>query len=413
MTESRLGGIALSLGGLIALGVLTSWWAPLMVLVLLLVVALHELGHFVTAKMTGMKATQFFVGFGPTVWSVQRGETEFGIKAFLVGGYVRIIGMSSTEEVDEADEPRSFRAQSYPRRVLVASAGSLVHLTLALLVGWASLFFVGEPSSHVVQVNQVMMFATGQSPAQTAGIAPGDIVVRANGREVTSVLVLHEAISTHINATVTLVVRRHGHLHTLHVVPVDGRHLIIDGQPLAPAKGPAVGFIGVGLGEGIATRSAWESVTGSASVVGRTASSAVTGVLQVFAPHNITQLYHDVTNGTAASTASTTGQRPISGIGIVQLTVDSAKAGWGPFLGIFVSLNVFIGIFNIFPILPLDGGHVAIATYERIRSRRGRAYRADASKLTPFILVFVTALALLFLATAYLDITHPIANPFK
>lgn len=413
MNESRLGGIALSLGGLIALGLFASWWAPLMVLVLLLVVVLHELGHFATAKLTGMKATQFFVGFGPTLWSVQRGETEFGLKAFLVGGYVRIIGMTSTEEVDEADEPRSFRAQSYPRRVLVASAGSLVHLTLALLVGWASLFFVGEPSSRVVQINQVMVFATGQSPAQRAGIVPGDVVVRANGRNVDSVQVLHHVISTHINDRVTLMVRRHGHLRTLHVVPVDGRQLVIDGQPLAPTSGPAVGFIGIGLGEGIATRSAWASVTGSASVVARTASSAVTGVLQVFAPHNIAQLYHDVTNGKAASTASSTGQRPISGIGIVQLTVDSAKAGWGPFLGIFVSLNVFIGIFNIFPILPLDGGHVAIATYERLRSRRGKPYRADASKLTPFILVFVTALALLFLATAYLDITHPITNPFK
>ena len=413
MNESRLGGIALSLGGLIALGLFASWWAPLMVLVLLLVVVLHELGHFATAKLTGMKATQFFVGFGPTLWSVQRGETEFGLKAFLVGGYVRIIGMTSTEEVDEADEPRSFRAQSYPRRVLVASAGSLVHLTLALLVGWASLFFVGEPSSRVVQINQVMVFATGQSPAQRAGIVPGDVVVRANGRNVDSVQVLHHVISTHINDRVTLVVRRHGHLRTLHVVPVDGRQLVIDGQPLAPTSGPAVGFIGIGLGEGTATRSAWASVTGSASVVARTASSAVTGVLQVFAPHNIAQLYHDVTNGKAASTASSTGQRPISGIGIVQLTVDSAKAGWGPFLGIFVSLNVVIGIFNIFPILPLDGGHVAIATYERLRSRRGKPYRADASKLTPFILVFVTALALLFLATAYLDITHPITNPFK
>jgi membrane-associated protease RseP (regulator of RpoE activity) len=103
----------------------------------------------------------------------------------------------------------------------------------------------------------------------------------------------------------------------------------------------------------------------------------------------------------------------VSGIGIVQLTVDSARAGWGPFLGVFVSLNVFIGIFNLFPVLPLDGGHIAIATYERLRSRKGQRYRADAEKLTPIVLVVVTVLGLLFLATAYLDITHPIVNPFK
>jgi membrane-associated protease RseP (regulator of RpoE activity) len=413
MNSSRVAGVTASAASLIGLGLVTTWWAPVMVLLLLVVVVLHEYGHYATAKLTGMKATQFFVGFGPTLWSVQRGETEFGLKAFLVGGYVRIIGMSSVDEVEPGDEARSFRAQSYPRRVLVAAAGSLMHLLLALIVGWASLFLVGEPSSRIVQIDQVMTFASGASPAQRAGITPGDVILVANGRAIHSVGELHEVISTHVNSSVQLRVLRRGQTISVVVHPVDARRLVVDGQTVAPASGPPVGFIGVGLGNGIETRSAWASFTGSGSAVLHTATSAVSGVVQVFSPHNLSQLFHDLVSSRAASHSAQTGQRPVSGIGIVQLTVDSARAGWGPFLGVFVSLNVFIGIFNLFPVLPLDGGHIAIATYERLRSRKGQRYRADAEKLTPIVLVVVTALGLLFLATAYLDITHPIVNPFK
>src|SRR5579872_5431191 len=88
------------------------------------VILLHELGHFVAAKLTGMKVTEFFVGFGPKLWSTQKGETEYGVKAIPFGGYNRIIGMNNLEQVDPVDEPRSFRSQTFPRRVLVAVAGS-------------------------------------------------------------------------------------------------------------------------------------------------------------------------------------------------------------------------------------------------------------------------------------------------
>src|SRR5580658_4239956 len=98
----------------------------------------HELGYFVTARMTGMKATQFFVGFGPRLWSRQVGETEVGIKGIWLGGYVKIIGMTSQEDVADDDEPRSFRQATYPRRVLVASAGSIMHLVMALVLAWCS-----------------------------------------------------------------------------------------------------------------------------------------------------------------------------------------------------------------------------------------------------------------------------------
>jgi membrane-associated protease RseP (regulator of RpoE activity) len=118
-------GTALAVAAIVALG----GWAWVVVIgAVIAIIMLHELGHFVTARRCGMKATEFFVGFGPRLWSIRRGETEYGIKALPLGGYVKILGMTSAEELDPSDEPRSFVNQSTSKRVLVASAGSIVHL---------------------------------------------------------------------------------------------------------------------------------------------------------------------------------------------------------------------------------------------------------------------------------------------
>src|SRR5438270_13747000 len=112
---------------------------------LIAIVMLHEFGHFLTAKWAGMKVTEYFFGFGPKLWSVRRGETEYGIKALPLGGYVRIIGMNNLEQVDPADEPRTYRQQSFPKRMAVAVAGSFMHFVMAfilLFVLWAA---VGVP----------------------------------------------------------------------------------------------------------------------------------------------------------------------------------------------------------------------------------------------------------------------------
>ena len=125
--------------GLVILGLL-GWlavaniWMFVFVIGILVSVFLHETGHFVTARMTGMKATQFFLGFGPRLWSFRRGETEYGVRALPLGAFVRIIGMSSLDEVPPADEARTYRQQSYPRRMLVISAGSLMHLLIAIVL---------------------------------------------------------------------------------------------------------------------------------------------------------------------------------------------------------------------------------------------------------------------------------------
>jgi RIP metalloprotease RseP len=133
--EGRIMGL-LMLAGLVALAVISPW-TFVFVIGLLVCVFLHEVGHFWTARRTGMKPTQFFMGFGPRVFSFRRGETEYGVRAFPLGAFVRIIGMNNIDDVDPEDEPRAYRSKSYPRRLLVITAGSLMHMLIAfvLLVG--------------------------------------------------------------------------------------------------------------------------------------------------------------------------------------------------------------------------------------------------------------------------------------
>jgi membrane-associated protease RseP (regulator of RpoE activity) len=136
-------------------------WTFVFVVGLLLSVFLHEVGHFSTARLTGMKVTQFFMGFGPRVWSRSKGEVEFGVRALPLGAFVRIIGMNNVDEVDPADESRAYRSQTFPRRLLVITAGSLMHMVIAF-----ALFCI-----HLVVVNKTLAF-------QLFVVSPSQVVLR-------------------------------------------------------------------------------------------------------------------------------------------------------------------------------------------------------------------------------------------
>src|ERR1035438_6585202 len=134
---------------------------PVLVVVLALVamIMLHELGHFATAKWSGMKVTQYFLGFGPRLWSIRRGETEYGVKAIPAGGYVRIVGMTILEEVDPSDEARSYRQASFPRRLLVAVAGSGMHMIIAFLLLFSLSPFSGAPTVTSPTISSLGQFS--------------------------------------------------------------------------------------------------------------------------------------------------------------------------------------------------------------------------------------------------------------
>jgi len=189
----------------------------LVVLALLVMIVLHELGHFVAAKRAGMKVSEFFVGFGPRLWSVRKGETTYGIKALPLGGYCRIIGMTNVEKVDPADEPRAYRNQPTWRRLTVACAGSFVHFLLAfvmlviLFLGPGDIGnFVSNPPSNS-PVAAVEGFAGGPSPAQLAGLKAGDRIIAVNGRHFSGWDQLTAYLRARPDQRVSLTIERDGH----------------------------------------------------------------------------------------------------------------------------------------------------------------------------------------------------------
>ncbi len=407
--------ITLLVGIVVTVALLTWWvgWAlPVVVFAVILMVMVHEFGHFITAKRAGMKVTDFFVGFGPVLWSTTVGETRYGVRAILAGGYVKVPGMTWTDQIEPDEESRTYRSASYPRKVLFASAGSLMHLVMALALAWASLAFVGLPSANHVGV---YAFTSWQghtaNAAQLAGIRLNDRIVRVDSTVVTSDAQLVNFVHHHAGQRLTLYVERRGRFLTLHATPVDGRTLKVGGSPLASGAQP-VGYLGISLIDQTARQSWLAAVPHSFTVVGSLIATAAQAMVHVFSPGQFSSLIHQVASPAAAANRTNQLNRPESIVGVVRIAVQSTSAGPGTLLAIFMAVNIFVGILNMVPMLPLDGGYVAIATYERLRSRRGTRYHADVNRLAPVVYAFMTVLLVLFACTLYLDIAHPIANPF-
>ena len=397
-----------------ALAVLTGYLDLLIVVVsIIVIVMLHELGHFLAAKRGGMKVTEYFVGFGPRLWSFRRGETEYGIKALPLGGYVKIPGMTNLEEVDPADEGRLYRDKPFHSRLLVAVAGSAVHFLLAFVLLWVLLAFVGVPNGSQVQIQGLNPVGGQTSPAAHGGIRSGDVVVSVNGKAVDgNVQVLTDVIHSHPDQPVTVVVDRNGTDRTLTVTPANGRTLH-EKDSVAPKGTAPFGLIGVSLGSPVQTRPALGAIASTGSQLGSLAWTSVTGIGHLFSPASVGQRFDQVASAKAASQAAANGTRAQSIVGIGGLATDALHASIGDYLYILIVINIFFGVFNLFPMLPLDGGHVAIAVYEKIRTgRRKVLYHADVAKLMPFTWLFMLFLAVLIVPAFLTDILHPMANPF-
>ena len=168
--------------------------------------ALHELGHLLTARLSGMKVTEYFIGFGPRLWSVKRGETEYGIKAIPAGAYVRIIGMSNLEEVDPEDESRSYRAQSFPKRLAVSLAGSGMQFVLAFVLLFFLFSSIGSPSPDAWEVSSVVE----GSAAEATGVLEGDQILTVNGVDVSNFDQFGEVVRRSTGQIVPIEISRDG-----------------------------------------------------------------------------------------------------------------------------------------------------------------------------------------------------------
>jgi len=419
---SRARGLS-GLAGLFLVGILAIvagyGWTVFAIVAILTLVLLHELGHFATAKWTGMKATEFFVGFGPRLWSFRRGETEYGIKALPLGGYVRIIGFTADEVVDPVDESRSYMNQAFWKRILVSSAGSLMHFLLALFLAFVLIWASGTTTVNGAKLSQIATF-NGTSPAVAAGIEPGDIVRKVNGRPLTSIDLLTTALHGSVDEAVSLTLDRNGVTKQVTVTPVDGRRVLVNGKPYVPQGTTGFengyGVIGIAGLEVTSATVAISPITAagrSGSFVWSLTSQTVSGLADRLSPTGLAELANLDLHPSTATSPTALQQRPTSIYGMVSVATQAASVGWQPFVELLIVINVAIGLLNMLPMLPLDGGHVAIALYERIRTRRGQPhYRANLAKLMPVTYVFVAVLGFLVLSSLYLDISHPAPNPF-
>ena len=386
----------------------------IVVLAIILMIVLHEFGHFLTAKAAGMKVTEFFVGFGPRLWSVRKGETEYGVKGLPLGGYCKIPGMTNLEEVDPADEARTYRQKPYWRRLSVAVAGSTMHFILAFFLIFAALVFVGTQKT-LPTIDGVVSLKSGPSPAEVAGFQKGDRVESYDGRQFTSWEAFRTYISSHAGVPMKVVVRRGTGPTELTVTPIDRRSIELSspGAAATSSKIP-VGFLGVTPGQALVKASPLGAVAKSGAELKNVTILTFKALGSIFSAHGISQYGHQLAGRPLSGSGSGSGEgRFTSPVGVVRLASQAADSGLGPVLLLLISINVFVGIFNMVPLLPLDGGHVAIATYERLRSRRGRRYHVDAAKLLPITYAAVLIIVFIGLSSLFLDLAHPAANPFQ
>ncbi|HXF57881.1 MAG TPA: M50 family metallopeptidase [Actinomycetota bacterium] len=373
-----------------------SGWLGVLVFVaaLLVVILIHESGHFFVARAFRIKVEEFFVGFGPRLWSVRRGETEYGLKALPFGGYVRIAGMNPFQEVAPEDLPRSYGAKPVWQRALVIAAGPVTHFLMA--VAFLALFFaaigVYDPSRPLVE--QVEPTLGGRvSPAAAAGLRPGDEVVAVDGRPVRSIDALVAYTRQRVGRPLTLTVRRDGEELTLRATPV-----------LSEVGGERVGRLGVVLG---AARERLDPVLALGRAAVRTGLLIKGIVLQledVFGPRGLARIGELLTQGGARRPTDPTGI-----VGGARLASEAVRAGaWDYLFELLVVFNVFIGVINLVPLPPLDGGHLAVLAYEKLARRR-----PDLRKLVPISALVTAYLVVLALSVTYIDIVAPLPNPFQ
>lgn len=374
------------------------WKGVVIGLAIVLIIVLHELGHYTAARLGGMRVTEFFVGFGPRLWSIKRGETEYGVKALWLGGYVKIPGMTRMEEIDPADEARAYRQATFPRRFAVAVAGSTVHFVLCLLLLYPVLALHGIDRDETQWTVGAVQAGT---PAAAAGIEPGDDVVSVDGVAVPSFFDL-----------APLFAGRAGDEVLVEVLRDDGTSVTL---PVTLGVNPetGAGFLGVGPTFPTIKPGPIGAIGDTFELFGTGAKETVLAIPRIFSFDSIRNLFNEtrdddtVTSGDDA--AADDGERPVSIVGVIDVGAQLFDEGLAAVALFLVSINLFFGVFNLLPILPFDGGHVVIACYERIREAlRGskERYFADVTKMLPIAYTIVMVLLMVSLLAVYVDVTE-------
>ena len=368
-----------------AVVMVAAWRWTVLVFFALLVgsIVFHELGHYLGARRGGMKATEFFVGFGPRIWSFRRGETEFGLKAILLGGYVKTPGMTNLEEVDPADEPRTYRAQSYGRRFRMVLAGPMMNLLLGF-VGFCVFFtFFAEPKGDQ---GRAVLDVKPATAAERSGLLDGDLVLSIDGHPIPTYADLTHYVRPRPGAAITVTVERNG---AELDVPV-----VLGVQP----TDSSVGMLGVQSND-VVDRGVIDGIGRGAEEFVSQTKQQVEGIAKIFSPSGLQRLFQTLTGSRVDD-----GERASSIVGISEVGGAAVQEGWLATVWLVSVLNVALGLFNLLPILPFDGGHLVIATYERLRSRKDRPYRVDFARAVPWFAPFMAIVLFVVASAVILDL---------
>lgn len=415
---------------------------------LMISIGLHELGHLIPAKRFGVKVSQYMIGFGPTLWSKRRGETEYGVKAIPLGGYVAMTGMyppdreggrdrNATTAVfdvvlqddrDADDDSRSFYRLPVGKRIVVMLGGPVMNLILAfLLFGIVySGFGVPQLTTTVGSVSECVL-GVGEdrseclpgdplAPANAAGIEPGDRLVSIAGVPIEEWDDITAVVRAHAEETIPFVVERDGAELTLEVTPMLSERYALDedGEIVRGADGEPetvpVGFVGIGpTSERVA-----QPVTVVPGAIWE--RSVLMGEVIITLPVRLWNLAVDTFTGAGRDA---TGPIGIVGIGRIAGEISSSETipvadRVGGLVELLGALNLALFLFNLIPLMPLDGGHVAGALWEGLRRAiaklRGKpAPRPfDPSKLIPLTLVISGFLVLSTVLLLIADIVNPV-----
>ena len=427
-------------------------------LLILASIALHEVGHLVPAKRFGVKVTEYMVGFGPTVWSRLRGETRYGLKAIPVGGYIRMVGMlpppagapegtarrattgrfatmiedarrHSLEEIGPGDERRVFYRLAPWKRIIIMLGGPVMNLVLAFVLFTAVLVGIGlpEPTLRVGAVvpctptvsapsgaalpDGTCPSGTSPSPAAAAGVQPGETLVAIDGATVTSWEEATSIIRRLPSGPVPLtLLRADGAERTLTLDVVEVTRPVVDEGGRPTGETSTTGFLGLRPQSQFVQQPISSVPPAMWDLTVRSVGALVT--LPV-------RLYELVTD-TLIGGGERAIDGPVSVVGVSRIggeilaSGETAAAKAATFLGLAASLNLFLFLFNLLPILPLDGGHVAGAVYESIRRRlarlRGRPDPGpvDVARLMPVAYVVAIGLIVMGAIVIFADIVRPI-----
>ena len=410
-------------------------------------IGLHEVGHMFPAKKFGVKVTQYFVGFGRTVWSTKRGETEYGVKALPLGGYVKLVGMlppakgdptgqprqmttgllgqlisdaraAEAEHISPGDEPRLFYRLPWWKKVIVMAGGPMVNILIAFVL-FSSLFAfhgtteatttVGTVSQCVVPSKEADRACTPRdpaAPAAEAGLRPGDRIVSFNGTAITSWGQMVGLVRANDAGSATIVYERDGRQRTTTTNTVVNKVVSLDGKQ----REVKAGFLGLSSATTVVHHGLFYTVEQMGSMTKDTVVALSNFPVKVW---GVAKAVVGLEERQADSPVSVVGAGRIAGEVAADRTSPVAERAWFV-VSLLAGLNLFLGMFNLIPLLPLDGGHIAGALYEALRRGVARLRRrpdpgyVDVAKLLPVAYVVASLLLVMGMVLIVGDLVAPV-----